>query len=285
MRPTVSVIVPFAGSEAELDATLETLGRLELRPGDELLVADNRPEPRKRAGGAGRGSGGCPVPPPVVIDAHGPASSYFARQRAAERATGEWLVFVDADCVPEPGLLDAYFQPAPKEAVLVGGIEDWVEHDTRVARHIAARRKLDQGNTLRHARPYGQTANLAVRRDAFEAVGGWPDPVRSGGDADLCWRLAAEGYGLEERPAARVRHRNRATLPALLRQLHRHGSGMQWLDRRYPGAFPPPTPRALAARAKLLARGEWIEFLSAWAVDLGRLRANGDPTRTVRSRP
>ena len=268
MRPKVSVIVPFAGTDEELDATIAAMERIELRDGDELLIADNRPQPR-----------------PGLVDARGPASSYFARQRAAEQATGDWLVFTDADCRPEPGLLDAYFEPPPRAAVLVGAIVDTVDEDTRVARHIAARRKLDQGNTLRHPRPYGQTANLAVRRDAFEAVGGWPDPVRSGGDADLCWRLAAAGYDLEERPAARVHHRSRATLGALLRQLHRHGAGMQWLDRRYPGAFPPPGPRALAGRFKLLARGDWIEFLSAWAVDLGRLKANGDPTRAVRSRP
>ena len=262
------MIVPFAGSEEALDACLAAMGGLDLREHDELLVSDNRAQPR-----------------PGLVDASGPASSYFARDVAARRARGEWLVFLDADCVPDAGLLDAYFDPPPGErtGVLVGGIEDWVQDDTRVARHIARRRKLDQGNTLGHPRPYGQTANLAVRREAFVAVGGWPDPVRSGGDADLCWRLADAGWGLEPREHARVRHRNRASLRALLAQLHRHGSGMQWLDRRYPGAFPPPTPRALAGRVKLLARGEWIEFLSAWAVDLGRLKANGDPTK-VRSR-
>lgn len=270
MRPTSSVIVPFAGSDQQLDGVLEAMGRLELRDGDELLVADNRTTPR-----AG------------LVDASGPASSYYARDVAARRARGDWLVFVDADCVPEPGLLDGYFGPPPgrRTAVLAGAIEDWSDEDTRVSRHVAGRRKLSQENTLEHPRPYGQTANLAVRREAFEAVGGWPDPVRSGGDADLCWRLAAAGWEIEARLDARVRHRNRTTLRALLAQLHRHGSGMQWLDRRYPGSFPPPTPRALAARVRLLARGEWIEFLSAWAVDLGRLRANGDPTPPVRSRP
>lgn len=265
MRPPVSVIVPFAGSQAELERCLEVLGRLELGDGDELIVADNRPQPR---------------PGGVVIDASGPRSSYFARQVAARRAAGEWLVFLDADVVPEPGLLGAYLDPAPADGtgVLAGAIEDWVEEDTAVARHIARRRKLDQATTLSHARPYGQTANLAVRRSAFEAVGGFPGPIRSGGDADLCWRLADAGWRLESRPAARVRHRNRATLGALLGQLHRHGSGMQWLDRRYPGTFPPPGPRELLGRFGLLARGEGIEFLGRWAVDAGRLKANGDPT-------
>ena len=265
MRPSVSVIVPFAGSESELDTALAAMRGLQLREDDELLVADNRPSPR-----AG------------LLDASGPPSSYFARDVAARRATGEWLVFLDADCIPEPGLLDAYFEPAPGErtGVLAGAVDDWTDEDTRVARHIERRRKLSQSNTLAHPRPYGQTANLAVRRAAYEAAGGWPDAVRSGGDADLCWRLAGAGWQIEERAGARVRHRNRATLRALLTQLHRHGSGMQWLDRRYPGSFPPPTLRARAARVKLLARGEWIEFLSQWAVDLGRLRSNGVRSRT-----
>lgn len=268
-RPTVSVIVPFAGADAELDRCLTALGRLELREGDELLVADNRPSPR-----------------PGLVDARGPASSYFARDVAARCARGEWLVFIDADCVPDPGLLDAYLDPppGPRTGVLAGAIEDWVDEDTRVARHVARHRKLDQSTTLAHPfGPYAQTANAAVRRTAYEEVEGWPEPVRSGGDADLCWRLAAAGWALEPRPAARVRHRNRTRLRDLLAQLHRHGAGMSWLERRHPGSFPSPGPRAVVRRFGLLLRGEWIEFLSRWAVDSGRLRRNEDPARPVRS--
>jgi GT2 family glycosyltransferase len=271
VRPPVTVICPFAGSEAELDETLRALAEIELRDGDELLIADNRPRPR-----------------PGLVDASGPASSYFARGVAAARARGEWLVFVDADTRPEPGLLDAYFDPPPGErvAVLAGAIVDEAVRDTRVARYVTGRRKLDQDNTLAHPRrPYAQTANCAVRRAAFEAVGGFPDPVRSGADADLCWRLQAAGWELEPRPGARVRHISRARLRELLAQLHRHGSGMQWLDRRWPGSFPPPAPRELLGRFRMLARelprdpgGATLDFLALWARDLGRLRANGDPT-------
>lgn len=275
MRPAVTVIVPFAGPQAALDRCLAALDRIDLRGDDEVIVADNRADPRP----AGR-----------VVDASGRASSYYARQVAAGRAANAWLVFLDADVVPEPDLVDAYFEPEPGErtAVLAGAIEDWVEEDTRVARYIATREKLDQSTTLQHRRgPYAQTANLAVRRSAFEEVGGFDQPVRSGGDADLCWRLAAAGWQLEERPNACVRHRNRATLAALLAQLHRHGSGMEWLERRYPGSFPRPTPREIAGRTKMLARGGdgRLDFLALWARDLGRLRANGDPTVRRSRRP
>jgi len=257
------VIAPFRGSDAELDACLAGLSRVTRRPGDELLVADNRP------GAVGRTHGAV-----TVLAASGPASSYFARAAAARAARGEWLVFVDADCVPAADLLDSLFvpPPAPATAVLAGGIEDWTETDTPAARHIAARRKLSQETTLAHpVAPYAQTACCAVRRDAFEAVGGWPEPIRSGGDADLCWRLRAAGHALESRPGARVRHRNRTTWRALWAQLARHGAGMAWLDERWPGTFPPPSARELAHRFTLPVADQ----AAGWARDLGRLRSNG----------
>jgi hypothetical protein len=90
-RPACSVVVPFAGSDAALEACLTALEALVLRAGDEILVADNRPQAR-----AGRRG------PVEIVAAPGPASSYFARGLAAGRAGGEWLVFVDADALPDP---------------------------------------------------------------------------------------------------------------------------------------------------------------------------------------
>src|SRR5438309_1194284 len=43
MRPSVDVVVPFAGTERKLELLLERLGRIRLAPGDTLVVADNRP--------------------------------------------------------------------------------------------------------------------------------------------------------------------------------------------------------------------------------------------------
>ena len=41
----------------------------------------------------------------VPADDHG--SSYHARNVGAETAVNGWLLFTDADCQPDPGLLDA----------------------------------------------------------------------------------------------------------------------------------------------------------------------------------
>ena len=40
-RPSVSVVMPFAGSRDEAWAAVEALGRLHVLDGDELLLADN----------------------------------------------------------------------------------------------------------------------------------------------------------------------------------------------------------------------------------------------------
>jgi GT2 family glycosyltransferase len=281
MRPSVSVIVPFAGTDEQLDALAASLGLIAATEHDELLIADNR-----------RGATESQIGSVSVCAAGAVRTPAFARNAAAQRASGEWLVFIDADTRPAPNLIDAYLDvpPAPRSAVLAGGIVDVPGAETSVARYVAARRKLDQRLTLdRHGMPYAQSANCAIRRRAFEEVGGFAAQLRAGEDADLCFRLARAGWQLEARPAARVEHRSRATLFALLGQLARHGSGAAWLNRHYEDEFPPPRPLELAGRslhhlreaAAALAAGErekaifaLLDLASSWAFDLGRLLPN-----------
>jgi GT2 family glycosyltransferase len=242
-RPTVSVIVPFAGSAEQLHRCLARLARLALDDGDEVLVADNRPS----AGPAAAGSRGRAR----VVPAAGVRAAGFARNQAAVIARGDWLVFIDADTQPGPDLIDRYLDPLPAidTGVLAGAIADVAGGAGVAARHAAERVQMSQRVTLdRAGTPYAQSANMAVRRAAFEAVGGFDEYARSGEDADLCFRLARAGWKLEERRHAVVDHPTRATFPALVVQLARHGSGAAWLDRRYPGEFPAPGARAFGAR-------------------------------------
>jgi GT2 family glycosyltransferase len=302
-RPSVTVIVPYTGSDDGLRACVQALGRLIRRDGDEMLVADNRRRPGSSALPAAADGGA------RVVVARGRCAPGFARNRAAALAAGEWLVFVDADTRPGPGLLDSYFDPPPRAgtAVLAGRILDVPGGRTLAARHSARRAQLSQRVTLdRAGTPYAQSANMAVRRSAFHALGGFDDNARAGEDADLCFRLARAGWQLEERPGAVVEHASRGTLTGLVAQLARHGSGAAWLNRRYPGEFPPPTwsafgrrtaraaVQALAAafpgprptgsgdgRRELaddgrreLAGAALVELIGAWAFEAGRLLPN-----------
>ncbi len=280
-RPTVSVIVPFAGADADLERLLAALSGLRLAPGDELIVADNRAGARPaRRGGA------------EIIDASRIRTPAFARNQAARIANGEWLVFIDADTAPEPSLVDELFavEPAGSTAVLAGWIVDVADRPTLTARHGASRARMSQLTTLESAaRPYAQTANCAVRRSAFEQAGGFIEDARAGEDADLCFRLQDVGWSIEERRSAIVSHRSRATPSRLCRQLVRHGSGAEWLDRRHPGSSPAPSGGELARRlarsareaAEAAGRGDresvglaLLHLLGACAFQAGRLLPN-----------
>jgi GT2 family glycosyltransferase len=280
-RPAVSVIVPFAGSQAQLWQLLDHLVALRLRDGDEVIVADNRP-------------GACIIEEPSrvrIVAANGLRSPGFARNRGAREAGADWLLFVDADVTPIPTLLDHYFDPPPQDrtAVLAGGIDDLAARGTLVARHSAARGHMSQRITLDRALPYAQTANCAVLRRAFFEVGGFDAQARAGEDADLCFRLAQAGWRLEARPGAVVTHHSRETIGALIGQLAVHGSGAAWLNRRYPGSFPSPHASGLVARLArdagrgiaALGRGDpesagfaLLDVVGACAFEFGRLLPN-----------
>jgi GT2 family glycosyltransferase len=276
-RPPVSVIVPFHGDEAAASDTMHALRALELRDGDELIVADNT------AGG-------------VLAARHAEGfrtavtrQPYSARNEAAARARGEWLLFTDADCRPRADMLDAYFDPPPGDGVgaLAGEIVATTQGTTLAQRYAADRRLLSSELFLAHPfKPMGVTANLLVRRTAFAAIGGFAEGIRSGGDADLCWRLQDAGWAIDHRPRAIVAHEHRATVRALLRQAARTAAGTRWLEARHPGFHATAgsgrrAARALAGTVGWPLRGKpergafkAIELLVIATEHLGRLAGN-----------
>lgn len=278
-RPAVDVVVPVATDPAGLRALLARLDGLALGEGDSLTVVDNR--------GAG-------VDDPRVLVATAQRSSYYARNRGAERGGAPWLLFLDADVVAPADLLDRFFAPGVGDdvGVLAGAVADAEPGpDARMAERWAHRKaSMSQEVTLGHgAWAFAQTASCAVRRQAFEDAGGFTEGIRSGGDADLCWRLRDAGWRLERRPEAVVVHENRTTVRALLRQRARHGSGAAWLGQRWPGALPRRRwpgllwwgTRRFGAGLAALARGDrdaaaegLLDGPTVWAFELGRLVRN-----------
>jgi GT2 family glycosyltransferase len=237
-RPPVSVVMPFAGSPAAARAALDVLGALNVGPDDELILVDNH---------------GTVAPDDAVqvVTATAEHSPAYARNTGAERATRDWILFLDADCQAPPDLLDRYFDTeiAPGVGALAGAVGPAPGPDGLAAGYGAAKSFLNQDSHLSHPfMPRAVAANLLVRRSAFEQVGGFFEGVRAAEDTDFSWRLQRAGWELQGRPEAAVAHRYRTTVRALRRQWRGYAAGRAWLGRRYQDFEPQPALTRAASR-------------------------------------
>ena len=122
-----------------------------------------------------------------------------------------------------------------------------------------------------HARavPWVTGAALAVRRTAFDAVGGFDEGYfMYAEEADLCWRLRRAGWEVHFAPVTDVIHRGAASTAPLrgAMALQKVRSAIRFYRRHYA----PP-------RAALLILGIRGAMLFRWCRDALRLRVAGDP--------
>ncbi|MFQ3616291.1 MAG: glycosyltransferase [Cyanobacteriota bacterium] len=189
-------------------------------------------------------------------------SAYAARNAGlvamlSGNAACEIIAFTDVDCRPEPDWLRNLVQPfAEPQVGLVAGEVLPLEPTNWLERYAARREFLSQRHTLAHGfLPYGQTANLAVRRAPLEAVGLFRPYLTSGGDADLCWRILQTGqWEIRFAKGAIARHRHRATLPALWEQWQRYGRSDAYLHELHGSAL----MRSLTFRDAAIRLARWL---------------------------
>lgn len=228
--PMLSVVVPIYNGEADLPELINCLlSQTYPKERVEYLLVDNNSSDRTLTI-LKTSAENCPITIRLLSE-NQIQSSYAARNTAIRAATGEIIVFTDADCRPQPQWLNALIKLfVNKEVIIVAGEILALPGTTLLEQHADREETLSQKHTLAHARPYGQTANLAVRRIALEKAGLFRPYLTTGGDADICWRILGENIGrLEFAPDAIVQHRHRATLQELQNQWRRYGRSNRYL--------------------------------------------------------
>jgi GT2 family glycosyltransferase len=164
----------------------------------------------------------------------GPAA---ARNRGAHAATGDIIVFTDSDCIAEPDWIEKLLTGfTADDVVAVGGSYGIANEASLLARMI------HEEIRIRHAQfqdevDYLGSFNVAYRRDAFDAVGGFDETFRmaSGEDNDLAYRLHDNGGHLRFVPDAIVAHYHPAHLWPYLRTQFYHGFWRMKLYAKHPG--------------------------------------------------
>jgi hypothetical protein len=227
---------------------------LDLGEDDELVLVDNSRHGALPPDGAG---------PVRVVRAPDQFSSYYARNIGIAAARCDWVLLIDADTRPMPGLLEHYFATTPPDdcGAIVGGVRGEPDQEGLAARYARQDGILSQDAAMGHRfLPYGATANLLVRRAAWADVGGFCEGIVSAGDVDFSWRLQLSGWKLGTDPGAWILHAHREQTRQVIRQQARYGAGRAWLGRRYPGSQIEPGSAFFVARQTLtvgahLARG------------------------------
>jgi glycosyltransferase involved in cell wall biosynthesis len=180
-----------------------------------------------------------------------------ARNLGAAAATGDPIVFLDADCTPVPGWLQSLLSAHEAGEVVVGGALD-------LPPGLPASARCDYYSAWYHAhsqRPRGYVpnhppGNLSVRRSAFAATSGFEDDSAVAyAHEELRWQseLAARGIRIYFEPAAVVLHHSRPGISNLLRRSYRWGYSA--ID---------------AKRRTRAARGAWA-YGSPWLLILASL--------------
>ncbi len=208
--PMLSVVVACFNGERTLTPCLESLQRLNYPNYEVILVDDGSTDSTPK------------------IAAKYPTVRYFrheknlglsvARNTGIAAATGEIIVFTDADCRADEdwlfymagGLLDGEF-------AAMGGPNFLPPEDSSIAAAVMV--------------SPGGPAHVMLTDYQAEHIPGCNMAIY------VCWRLQQAGYKIGFNPAAFVWHFRRSTLRAYLKQQHGYGEAEALLVRKHPEYF------------------------------------------------
>lgn len=243
--PQVAICIPVRGPGADLGRVLHAIERDHWPKGRRVvIVVLDGPDPELEALAEAHSAR------TVVLESS--VGSYGARNAAIDAlpAEADFVLFTDADCIPQPGWVAAHIAALQGPCDLSGGAIDVTLRDRpSPAEYVDKLRHLHQEAYVTRD-GYAATANLALRR-AVAALR-FDGSLLSGGDAEFCRRAVKAGYRLRYTPLAVVQHPARRTAKELTTKVRRICCGIrsspdQWVSRPIPGVR---LPHHVIARAR-----------------------------------
>ena len=248
-----SIIVPVYNRPEEVDELLQSLTQQTFKDMEVIIVED----------GSSRSSEA------VVHKYAGKLQlRYYTKENSgpgptrnfgAEHSQGEFLIFLDSDCVLPPGYLQAvedecsmfnvlpYGQAQAEQCSM--GIDAWGGPDRAHESFTPVQKAISYsmtsflttggirgGKKQMDKRFYPRSFNLGIRRSLYRQLGGFSS-MRFGEDIDLSIRIYESGASCRLFPEAWVWHKRRTDFRKFFKQVHNSGIARINLMKRHPGSL------------------------------------------------
>jgi len=277
VTPRVSIIVPVHNGAETLPACLAAIKASEYHNSELIVVDDGSTDDS----GSIAKAMGCRV---IVVK--GKRGAAHARNLGVAAANGEVLLFVDADVIIRPNTVRQAVQ-----ALDEGGwdaVFGSYTSETPAADFFSQFHNLLHHYTHQHSRESAVTfwsGCGAVRRNAFEAVGGFDDRHPPVEDIALGYALSAAGFRIRLDKRMQVTHLKRHSFLTLLRTYFA-GRAVPWtrlmLDHRaFRSDLNTKSEHVLSVGLACLlpicilgAAWHWLAVVAAIGMELGLLWAN-----------
>jgi glycosyltransferase involved in cell wall biosynthesis len=229
-----SIIVPVYNRPGEIDELLKSL-EFQIYKNFEVIIIED----------------GSSIPCKSVIEKHllsFPVKYFYktnagpglARNYGSVQSQGDYLIFLDSDCiVPESYLMEIEKEINSCFVDAFGGPDKAGDSFTLIQKAINYSMTSFfttggiRGGKKRLDKFYPRSFNLGVNKKTFEAIGGFSN-MRFGEDIDFSIRIFRNGYTCRLFPEAWVYHKRRTDLKKFFKQVYNSGIARITLFKKYP---------------------------------------------------
>jgi glycosyltransferase involved in cell wall biosynthesis len=251
----LSIIIACRNAALTLGETLQALAE-QAWPADwEVIVADNGSTDELGQVIARHKQR---IPALRLVDASARRGASYARNVAVHAATGEGMLFCDADDVPATGWAVAM------EAALRahGFVASRLEFERLNIPSVRAARDRTQVEGLQRFRflpfPHAGAGTLGITRSLHDAIGGFDETIPICEDIDYCMRVQQRGVTLKFVPEAMLHCRLRGHKQEVYTQALRYAEYEVYLYKKY-------------GSTSCWEPWRWRQYLQAWQRLLGRV--------------
>ncbi len=233
-----SIIVPVYNRPEEVDELLRSLSQQTFKDMEVIIVEDGSSLPCENV--VHRYAGQLPLRY-YTKENSGPGPT---RNYGAEHSQGDFLIFLDSDCVLPPDFLQAIDGELNRKGCDAwGGPDRAHESFTPVQKAISYSMTsflttggIRGSKTQMDKKFYPRSFNMGIRRSLYRQLGGFSS-MRFGEDIDLSLRIYESGASCRLFPEAWVWHKRRTDFRKFFKQVHNSGIARINLMKRHPGSL------------------------------------------------